>query len=102
MLLLGFLLIIAVSLTLWAALTLGTPPVSVVAVARAEGLAEGRATVRSATRRPSNDDVRGARARVRPSEGAHDGAHGDTHDDTHDDAFERFLRSDARRDESEF
>ena len=86
MLLLGFLLVIAASLTIWAALTVnehaGAPP----RAAEAERPAMPLAGVEP----PSNDDVRGARALVtrRPTGS--------------DDAFERFLRSDSRRDETDF
>jgi len=85
MLLLGFLLVIAASLTIWAALTVnehaGAPP----RTAEPERLAVPLAGVEP----PSNDEVRGARARVtrRPTGS--------------DDAFERFLRSDSRRDETD-
>jgi hypothetical protein len=86
MLLLGFLLVIAACLTIWAALTLndhaGAPPLP---AAR-----ERPAPPPDAALRPSNDDVRGAKARVT------------RHTSGGDDAFERFLRSDPRRDESDF
>ncbi len=77
MLLLGFLLVIALSLTIWAALTLGTParpPEPVSAPPLEDPPAE----------RPSNDEVRGARAAVqRRAEG--------------EDAFERFRRAESDR-----
>ncbi len=82
MLLLGFLLVLAVSLTLWSALTLTPPPPS--------ALEPEVAAVAPAPVRPTNDEVRGARATVRGRS------------EPSDDAFERFLRSDRRRDESEF
>lgn len=84
MLLLAFFLVIAASLTIWAALGLkqhapapAYPPPS----AR-----EAQAVVA----RPSNDDVRGARARVSHRDGRGD------------DAFERFVRSDRPRDDADF
>ncbi len=86
MLLLGFLLVIAASLAIWAALTLndhgGATP--------APAVREHREPPPDAATRPSNDDVRGAKARVT------------RHTSSNDDAFERFLRSDPRRDESDF
>lgn len=79
MLLLGFLLVVALSLTLWVGLGL--------AVVRAEpdprAPAPSHAPDGDAERlRPSNDEVRGARA---PSAPRHDT----------EDAFERFLRADG-------
>ncbi len=86
MLLLGFLLVIAASLTIWAALTLNDRP----GPAALEAEAEPRVPLREAVARPSNDEVRGARARVtRSTSGG-------------DDAFERFLRSDRKRDDADF
>ena len=86
MLLLGFLLVIAASLTIWAALTLNDH-----AGAGSLPAERGREVPwPDAALRPSNDDVRGAKARVtRHTSGA-------------DDAFERFLRSDPKRDKSDF
>lgn len=86
MLLLGFLLVIAAALTIWAALTLNEH-VPGPALQRVD---EARDPLPQRRARPSNDEVRGARARpvVRQR--------------SSDDAFERFLRSDAGRDESEF
>lgn len=86
MLLLGFLLVIAVSLTLWAALTLGAPPERALGAIALDGDGAPLPTAQ----RPSNDDVRGARASVRRRE------------ERIDDAFERFVRSDRRPDEPEF
>lgn len=87
MLLLGFLLVIAASLTIWATLTLNDHGGAASLPAERE-----RPTPRpaDAALRPSNDDVRGARARVT------------AHTSSTDDAFERFLRSDPKRDESDF
>ncbi len=85
MLLLGFLLVLAVSLTLWSALTLTPPPLDLRSPLEPEVAAVVPAPVR-----PTNDEVRGARATVRGRS------------EPSDDAFERFLRSDRRRDESEF
>jgi len=86
MLLLGFLLVIAASLTVWAALTLNdrAGPASL----PAEG--DDPVALRGAVARPSNDEVRGARARVTPAASGSD------------DAFERFLRSDGKRDDADF
>lgn len=86
MLLLGFLLVIAVSLTIWAALTLNDHR----GAASLAAERERPAAPADAVLRPSNDDVRGAKARVTRQESGPD------------DAFERFLRSDPRRDESDF
>jgi hypothetical protein len=87
MLLLGFLLVIAASLTIWAALTLNdrAGPASLPAE-----IEEPSVPLREAVLRPSNDEVRGARARVTPSTSGSD------------DAFERFLRSDRKRDDADF
>lgn len=89
MLLLGFLLLIAVSLTLWAALTLLDPPRSVASAPRA-GTTAGveRSRIPESVARPSNDEIRGARATVAPRSGGNE------------DAFERFLRAD--RDKRDF
>ena len=86
MLLLGFLLVIAASLTIWAALTLNdrAGPASL------PGEREPSVPLYEAVLRPSNDEVRGARARVTRSTGGSD------------DAFERFLRSDRKRDDADF
>jgi len=85
MLLLGFLLVIAASLTLWAALTLNDHSASALAA-----VPEPQGREPQGAERPTNDEVRGARARVTQRQ------------ETSDDAFERFLRSDAKRDESDF
>ena len=90
MLLLGFLLVIAASLTIWSALTLNDPRTLPVP---AEPEPQPAAT--PARSRPTNDEVRGARARVTRREGS-------APESAANDAFERFLTSDARRDESEF
>lgn len=77
MLLLGFLLVIALCLTIWAALTLRTP-------AHRTEPAEAQPREEPPVDRPSNDQVRGARATVqRPAEG--------------EDAFDRFLRAESDR-----
>ncbi len=83
MLLLGFLLVIAVSLTLWAALTLFEPP----KVDPVRSPAPQPRPLAPAPR-PTNDEIRGARATVAP------------HRTGAEDAFERFRRAD--RDKREF
>ncbi|HKI57413.1 MAG TPA: hypothetical protein VKB31_09700 [Trueperaceae bacterium] len=85
MLLLAFFLVIAVSLTIWAALGLNQH--APVAMARREPAPLPEAPL---VARPSNDDVRGARVKVKPVSGSSE------------DAFERFLRSDSKRDDSRF
>jgi len=83
MLLLTFLLVIALSLTLWAALTLFEPPRAL----------RPRPTRSSkvgppAPARPSNDEIRGARATVAP------------HQPGAEDPFESFRRAEhSKRDE---
>lgn len=84
MLLLAFFLVIAASLTIWAALGLkqhtplpARPPAD-----------ESQAPAMIA--RPSNDEVRGARVKVTQRGAARE------------DAFERFLRSDKPRDDADF
>lgn len=84
MLLLAFFLVIAASLTIWAALGLKQHSAAPVAQPVRERPAPTVAP------RPSNDEVRGARVKV-SQRGATDG-----------DAFERFLRSDRSRDDADF
>lgn len=91
MLLLGFLLVIAASLTIWSALTLNDP--RTLSLPGTDAELEPVAT--PSRPRPTNDEVRGARAHVTRREGT-------SRESPADDAFERFLTSDARRDESEF
>lgn len=90
MLLLAFLLVIAASLTIWSALTLNDPRTLPVPLEPEPDL-----SATPARPRPTNDEVRGARARVTRREET-------SRESASNDAFERFLTSDARRDESEF
>lgn len=84
MLLLAFFLVIAASLTVWAALGLKQHTPAPAYRPEAEPAPPALAA------RPSNDDVRGARVKVsQRSDGGRD-------------AFERFLRSDKSRDDAEF
>jgi len=84
MLLLAFFLVIAASLTIWAALGLKQHAPLTAHPPAAEP--EAPAVIA----RPSNDEVRGARVKVTQR-----GASGE-------DAFERFLRSDKPRDDADF
>ncbi len=85
MLLLGFFLVIAASLTIWAALGL-TQHAPAPARPGREPASESPVVVA----RPSNDEVRGAHVKV------------SQHGSTQEDAFERFVRSDGPRGGSDF
>jgi hypothetical protein len=86
MLLLAFFLVIAASLTIWAALGLRQHA----SIPAPKNRAESQLGAPVVVPRPTNDDVRGARVKVAHRKGAGE------------DAFERFLRSDKPREDSDF